>query len=469
MNCRHRFRARGPGLLSALALLSSANLAPGQVTFLNSFGGLGTGNNQFSLPRGVAVGSNGTVYVEDSNNERFQIFSSSGIYQSTLGTTGTIGTSNNQFFSPGRVTIGSAGTVYVADTENQRVQIFNSSGAYQSTVSTTGTSGFNFPAGMAVGSDGRLYVADIGNQRVQIFNASGGYQSTLGSLGSGNNQFFLPEGVALDASGKIYVADSGNHRVQIFNSAGGYQSTLGANINSPYDVAVGSNGTVYVDDFANHCVQIFNASGGYQGTIGTAGISGTGNNQFNAPQAIAVGSNGIVYVADSSNNRIVRYFDPGSWAKGTNNFTDPSVGPTSFALNTFLTLNPTMGFNLGSSLTVTGTNGELYLNGGSLSAGSLTVSDAGVYSFVAGSHAVTSTTILDGTLTGQPYTIGSNESMLLGGGTISSAALNVSGAFNYSDGSLNSPRIAVNSGGLFFSTVASRSATVKTCRSWAAW
>ncbi|WP_265578468.1 PEP-CTERM sorting domain-containing protein [Microcystis aeruginosa] len=43
--------------------------------FQSTFGSSGTGNGQFSLPTGIAVGSGGNIYVADTGNDRVQVFS----------------------------------------------------------------------------------------------------------------------------------------------------------------------------------------------------------------------------------------------------------------------------------------------------------------------------------------------------------------------------------------------------------
>jgi len=391
------------GLWLAVAVAVVVNLAPAavnaQITFLNTWGSQGASNNQFTIPVSVAVGPTGTVYVVDQDNNRVQVFNSSGTYQSTIGTSsnGNPGSGNNQFNGPTGVAVGPDGTVYVADSDNERVQAFNSSGVYQSTIGGSqgvGNNQFDLPEGVATGSTGTVYVADDGNARVQVFNSAGVYQSTIGATGSpgtGNNQFNNPFGVAVGPTGTVYVSDPNNERVQVFNSSGVYQSTIGTSSNGnpgsgnnqfnyPEGVAVGPTGTVYVSDTYNNRVQVFNSSGTYQSTIGTStfGNPGSGNNQFDFPFGVAVGSTGMVYVADTANNRIVRYFDPSSWVSGTNTFTDATVGPTSVTvgpgqiMGTSLTMTSAMGLVVGNNVTV-GYGGTLTQAGGSITAPGLLI------------------------------------------------------------------------------------------------
>ena len=56
----------------ALATAAGVSIVPAvghaQVTFLNSFGSYGFGNGQFDIPVGVAVGTEGNVYVIDQGD-----------------------------------------------------------------------------------------------------------------------------------------------------------------------------------------------------------------------------------------------------------------------------------------------------------------------------------------------------------------------------------------------------------------
>ena len=85
------------------------------------WGTYGTGDGEFSWPEGIAVASDGNVYVADKNNYRIQKFTSEGRFVSKWGTEGT---DDGEFDYPAGVAVASDGSVYVADIFNNRIQKF---------------------------------------------------------------------------------------------------------------------------------------------------------------------------------------------------------------------------------------------------------------------------------------------------------------------------------------------------------
>jgi len=134
---------------------------------------------QFNNPQGVAVDSAGNVYIADTGNHRIRKISPLGVV-GTLAGTGAASFANgagntSTFNSPQGVAVDSDGVVYVADTTNQRIRkIITVSGV--TTVSTLSGDGtyefkdgpginakFRAPCGLAVGPDKTVYVADTYN------------------------------------------------------------------------------------------------------------------------------------------------------------------------------------------------------------------------------------------------------------------------------------------------------------------
>ena len=95
--------------------------AGSSAVFISKWGTQGTGDGQFRDPEGVAVASDGSVYVADYSNNRIQKFTSEGVFVSLWGTEGA----GDGYFRQARaVAVASDGSVYVADYSNNRIQKF---------------------------------------------------------------------------------------------------------------------------------------------------------------------------------------------------------------------------------------------------------------------------------------------------------------------------------------------------------
>ena len=125
----------------------------------------GSGNGQFSAPRGVTVAANGNVWVADASNNRVEEFNEKDEYVSMFGSKGT---GNGQLDEPKAVAVAANGNVLVPDSINNRVQEFTPSGAFLTTFGDKGAGNGQLeePWGIAVASNGNLYVADMKNNRV---------------------------------------------------------------------------------------------------------------------------------------------------------------------------------------------------------------------------------------------------------------------------------------------------------------
>ena len=298
-------------ILFSIATISVNSLSASEsYQLVAKWGSNGSGDGQFTYPRGIAVDASGNIYICDSYNNRVQKFNSIGTFITKWGSFST--TLDGKFNYPNGIAVDSSGNVYVADGSNHRIQKFDSSGTFITKWGSSGSgdSQFSFPNGVAVDSSGNVYVADSTNNRVQKFDSNGTFITKWGSSGSGDGQFYYARGIAVDASGYVYVSDQNNHRIQKFNSSGTFITKWGSSgtgdgqFNRPLGVAVDASGNVFVADEYNNRIQKFDSSGTF---ITKWGSNGSGDSQFIYPWGTAVDASGNVYVDDTYNHRIQKF------------------------------------------------------------------------------------------------------------------------------------------------------------------
>jgi len=118
--------------------------------------------------------------------------------------------------------------IYVVDTQQDQVLVFDAddfkllrrigTGGKGHTLTSSGN--FSLPTNVALDKDGNAYVTDTLNDRVEIFDADGDFISQFGTAGDGPGHFARPKGIAIDRDGHIWVADEVQSRVQVFDRQG---------------------------------------------------------------------------------------------------------------------------------------------------------------------------------------------------------------------------------------------------------
>ena len=178
--------------------------------------------------------------------------------------------------APRGLAIGSDGTIYVADTFNSRIVKLDAAGnllatwgsrtPYGQTSSAPGT--FNEPWGVAVDNEGNVFVADTWNHRVQKFNSNGEFLlewSSAGLASEGPDRLWGPRGIAVSPASHVYLTDTDNKRVAVFDAFGKYLFEFGAagggRLDEPVGIAIGPDGRVFIADTWNLCVAVFTAEG----------------------------------------------------------------------------------------------------------------------------------------------------------------------------------------------------------------
>ena len=193
-------------------------------------------------PRSVVVDTAGNLYIGDYLNHRIRRIDTAGVIttiagNSTQGFTGDGGPATAASLNyPEGVALDSEGNVYVADCGNRRIRRIDTAGVI-TTIAGNGAAGYagdGGPAtaaslgcvsGIAIDSAGNVYLSDTGNHRIRRIDTAGVITTIAGNgaagyAGDGGPAIMAslayPRNLALDSEGSVlYVADDGNRRVRV--------------------------------------------------------------------------------------------------------------------------------------------------------------------------------------------------------------------------------------------------------------
>ncbi len=130
----------------------------------------GSGPGEFNLPRDLAIGLDGRLYVVDGGNFRVAVFDKDGKYLKSFG---SVGKQYGQFARPKEVAVDREGNVYVVDAAFGNFQIFTPEGELLLFVGDRserdGPAKYMLPSGIAVDEDGRVYVVDQWFRKLDVY------------------------------------------------------------------------------------------------------------------------------------------------------------------------------------------------------------------------------------------------------------------------------------------------------------
>jgi DNA-binding beta-propeller fold protein YncE len=173
---------------------------------LGEFGREGDGPAEFRDPCGIAVGSDGTIWVADTWNHRIQKLTSDGRQLAEW---------RADLYGPRGIAVARDDSVLVTDTGNDRVIQFDPNGRPRVLVAK---GVLDKPVGIAIG-DGEIYVADFGHRRIVVFSLDGQLrrQWPVDAWAPGG----LPEPyVAVGPDHLVWVTDPSGKRVLVFDTSG---------------------------------------------------------------------------------------------------------------------------------------------------------------------------------------------------------------------------------------------------------
>ncbi|QTE24336.1 MBG domain-containing protein [Polaribacter cellanae] len=195
---------------------------------------------KFNYPDGIALDSNNNIYIADTGNHKIRKITPSGTV-TTLAGRGSIfsgdadGTGTDaQFNRPTGIAIDSDGNVYVGDGSNRKIRkitpagvvtTFAGNGSYGNTDGTGTNATFSSELDdIVIDKFNNLYVTDQGNNSIRKI-TSNGVVTTLVGNGSGDldgpvatAKFAEPRGITLDKEGNFIISDQGNYKIRKINN-----------------------------------------------------------------------------------------------------------------------------------------------------------------------------------------------------------------------------------------------------------
>jgi sugar lactone lactonase YvrE len=172
----------------------------------------------FFGPRGIAVDTQGNVYLADTGNKRIVVTDSEGNYRYQWG---TFGSAAGQFSEPIGVAVDN-NNVYVADTWNGRVQVFARDETGQAKAEPTNTwriTGWlpqTYDDPFIAVNNGQVAVSIPGANAMLLTDATGKDLLRWGGAGNDIASLKLPSGLAFAPDGTLFVVDRGNSRIMHF-------------------------------------------------------------------------------------------------------------------------------------------------------------------------------------------------------------------------------------------------------------
>lgn len=246
----------------------------------DTLNGIGTAA-AFMIPTRITLDRAGNIYTVDANDGRVRKISpQAGV--STYAGESKPGFMDGEmqearFGASFGIAIDSEGNLYVGDSENRRVRKISNQ---VNTIAGNGQIGytdgeseqaeFSYPSGIVVNKDGDVFVADF--TRIRKISQDGMVSTFAGSEQQGyvdgaseNAQFTLIEDMVMDQKGNIFLTDDNRirrisaegHVTTVAGSTAGYNDgdANSAKFNSPQGLGIDKNGNIYVVDFNNNSIR----------------------------------------------------------------------------------------------------------------------------------------------------------------------------------------------------------------------
>ncbi len=281
-------------MLSILLLIPLCLNAAQEFQFVREFGGKGEGEAQFAETLSIAFGSDGAIYVTDTNNFKIHKFNAVGVFVFDIEVTES---ASFQFIKPTVTAIGTDNSIYVMDwilkhitgTDNPKIfnyapciHKFDPHGQFVATfplqdlskrldnfesaapgLDKDGKYALIIPQGdtkreflLTIDTNDNLYVHDEG--LIYKLDANGTPIARYAIAQPGVGQVIHPVDMTVDKTGNLYIVDEKGHRVVKYSAEGKFLRAFGeygdatGQFIAPYRITALTEGTILVADKAKY-------------------------------------------------------------------------------------------------------------------------------------------------------------------------------------------------------------------------
>ena len=186
---------------------------------------------QFYAPEGIAIDQAGNIYIADTYNNRIRKIDTSGNVTTIAGgQQGFLDGTNaeSKFYSPSGLALDSQGNIFVTDRSNNAIRkispegiVSTFAGGIQGNADGYGTNAMLYaPSSIAIDSFDNIFFVDQYNGLIRKITPQGYVSTIAGSiLGDQNGvgtlaQFYYPFDVIIDLNGDLVISDMSNHKIK---------------------------------------------------------------------------------------------------------------------------------------------------------------------------------------------------------------------------------------------------------------